>query len=326
MAARRPVCPRRLASPKSSSRAPPASCDWRPLPPTKARGRCRPSTRSPTSARCSDRSAPWRSSGRTTSRCFQQRCRRRFAAAVAAGNPVIAKATVASGHHAPVRGGGPGGGGSEGACRRGLCSSSIAPAMRTAQRWCPITDRRTGYTGSRSAGLVLKLKAAADKAGKPIYLELSSINPVYSAGRTGRGLEGSRRRVRHQQPDGERAVLHEPRPRAPVCGRSSEVHRSRSAAIRERPGPPARCCRASREESAGAVSDACVRPARMVTRTGAGDAGSTAVSNTLLRGRRKRSLSTRTSCRPKRSEMPALSRRGGRFDRLAAIIDASKAI
>jgi NADP-dependent aldehyde dehydrogenase len=34
----------------------------------------------------------------------------------------------------------------------------------------------TGYTGSRSAGL--KLKAAADKAGKPIYLELSSVNPV----------------------------------------------------------------------------------------------------------------------------------------------------
>ena len=34
----------------------------------------------------------------------------------------------------------------------------------------------TGYTGSRAAGL--KLKAAADKAGKPIYLELSSVNPV----------------------------------------------------------------------------------------------------------------------------------------------------
>ena len=34
----------------------------------------------------------------------------------------------------------------------------------------------TGYTGSRSAGL--KLKAAADAAGKPIYLELSSVNPV----------------------------------------------------------------------------------------------------------------------------------------------------
>jgi NADP-dependent aldehyde dehydrogenase len=34
----------------------------------------------------------------------------------------------------------------------------------------------TGYTGSRSAGL--KLKAAADAAGKPIYLELSAVNPV----------------------------------------------------------------------------------------------------------------------------------------------------
>ncbi len=34
----------------------------------------------------------------------------------------------------------------------------------------------TGYTGARETGLVLK--AAADAAGKPIYLELSSINPV----------------------------------------------------------------------------------------------------------------------------------------------------
>lgn len=34
-----------------------------------------------------------------------------------------------------------------------------------------------GYTGSRSAGTVLK--TAADKVGKPIYLELSSINPVF---------------------------------------------------------------------------------------------------------------------------------------------------
>jgi NADP-dependent aldehyde dehydrogenase len=34
-----------------------------------------------------------------------------------------------------------------------------------------------GYTGSRSAGL--KLKTAADAVGKPIYVELSSINPVF---------------------------------------------------------------------------------------------------------------------------------------------------
>jgi NADP-dependent aldehyde dehydrogenase len=35
----------------------------------------------------------------------------------------------------------------------------------------------TGYTGGRHAGLYLK--EAADKQGKPIYLELSSINPVF---------------------------------------------------------------------------------------------------------------------------------------------------
>jgi alpha-ketoglutaric semialdehyde dehydrogenase len=36
------------------------------------------------------------------------------------------------------------------------------------------------FTGSRGAGLALK--AAADKAGKPIYLELSSVNPVLMLG------------------------------------------------------------------------------------------------------------------------------------------------
>jgi NADP-dependent aldehyde dehydrogenase len=42
-----------------------------------------------------------------------------------------------------------------------------------------VSDKRTGatgFTGSRTAGL--KLKAAADAAGKPVYVELSSINPV----------------------------------------------------------------------------------------------------------------------------------------------------
>jgi NADP-dependent aldehyde dehydrogenase len=34
----------------------------------------------------------------------------------------------------------------------------------------------TGFTGSRASGLALK--AAADAAGKPIYLEMSSLNPV----------------------------------------------------------------------------------------------------------------------------------------------------
>jgi 2,5-dioxopentanoate dehydrogenase len=43
-----------------------------------------------------------------------------------------------------------------------------------------VSDARvaaTGFTGSKSAGL--KLKAAADRAGKPIYLEMSSTNPVF---------------------------------------------------------------------------------------------------------------------------------------------------
>jgi 2,5-dioxopentanoate dehydrogenase len=35
----------------------------------------------------------------------------------------------------------------------------------------------TGFTGSKSAGL--RLKHAADAAGKPIYLEMSSVNPVF---------------------------------------------------------------------------------------------------------------------------------------------------
>jgi alpha-ketoglutaric semialdehyde dehydrogenase len=33
-----------------------------------------------------------------------------------------------------------------------------------------------GFTGSRVAGM--KLKAAADAVGKPVYLEMSSLNPV----------------------------------------------------------------------------------------------------------------------------------------------------
>jgi NADP-dependent aldehyde dehydrogenase len=43
-----------------------------------------------------------------------------------------------------------------------------------------VADARVGataFTGSRRAGLLLK--AAADRAGKPIYLELGSINPVF---------------------------------------------------------------------------------------------------------------------------------------------------
>jgi alpha-ketoglutaric semialdehyde dehydrogenase len=100
-----------------------------------------------------------------------------FAAAIAAGNPVIAKANtshpgtsrlLAEEAFAAVT-------------EAGLPPATVQLIYRTghADGERLAADPRTGalaYTGSRSAGL--KLKAAADKAGKPIYLELSSVNPV----------------------------------------------------------------------------------------------------------------------------------------------------
>ncbi len=100
-----------------------------------------------------------------------------FAAAIAAGNPVIGKAN--SSHPATTK--------LFAEEARAAAEATGMPAgivqliYRTshADGERLVADPRigtTGYTGSRSAGL--KLKAAADKAGKPIYLELSSINPV----------------------------------------------------------------------------------------------------------------------------------------------------
>jgi NADP-dependent aldehyde dehydrogenase len=100
-----------------------------------------------------------------------------FAAAIAAGNPVIAKANtshpgtsrlLAEEAFAAVT-------------EAGLPPATVQMIYRTshADGERLAADPRTGalaYTGSRSAGL--KLKPAADKAGKPIYLELSSVNPV----------------------------------------------------------------------------------------------------------------------------------------------------
>jgi NADP-dependent aldehyde dehydrogenase len=100
-----------------------------------------------------------------------------LAAALAAGNPVIAKANsshpgttrlLAEEAHAA-------------ALETGLPRGTVQLIYRTghADGERLVADVRLGasaYTGSRSAGL--KLKAAADAAGKPIYLELSSVNPV----------------------------------------------------------------------------------------------------------------------------------------------------
>lgn len=100
-----------------------------------------------------------------------------FAAAIAAGNPVIAKANsshpgttrlLAEEAFAAAR-------------AAGMPAGTVQLLYRTshADGERLVSDPRvgaTGYTGSRAAGL--KLKAAADAAGKPIYLELSSVNPV----------------------------------------------------------------------------------------------------------------------------------------------------
>jgi NADP-dependent aldehyde dehydrogenase len=100
-----------------------------------------------------------------------------FAAAIASGNPVIAKANPS--HPGTTT----------------LLAEEALAAVREAELH-PATvqliykmghddgarmasDPRMGavaFTGSRHGGLALK--AAADKAGKPIYLEMSSINPV----------------------------------------------------------------------------------------------------------------------------------------------------
>jgi len=101
-----------------------------------------------------------------------------FAAAVAAGNPVIAK-----GHSAhpgttrllAVEA-------QAAAEETGMPAGFVQLIYRTSHEdGCKLAGHHhlgaIGYTGSRSAGLTLK--HAADAVGKPIYLELSSINPVY---------------------------------------------------------------------------------------------------------------------------------------------------
>ena len=100
-----------------------------------------------------------------------------FAAAIAAGNPVIGKAN--SSHPGTTRLF------AEEALAAlqsaGLPLGTVQLIYRTghADGERLVSDPRvgaTGYTGSRSAGLALK--TAADRVGKPIYLELSSVNPV----------------------------------------------------------------------------------------------------------------------------------------------------
>lgn len=100
-----------------------------------------------------------------------------FAAAVAAGNPVIAKGHSSHPRTTQLL--------AEAAHEASLATEMPPGFVQLIYR----TDHEDGaklvahpligacgYTGGRTAGLVIK--QAADRAGKPAYLELSSINPV----------------------------------------------------------------------------------------------------------------------------------------------------
>ncbi|MEO7189501.1 MAG: aldehyde dehydrogenase (NADP(+)) [Vicinamibacterales bacterium] len=101
-----------------------------------------------------------------------------FVAAIAAGNPVIAKANtshpgtsrlLAELAFDAVR-------------ASGLPVAMVQQLYRTAADvgFALVSHPKvgaTGFTGSKHAGL--QLKAAADRAGKPIYLEMSSVNPLF---------------------------------------------------------------------------------------------------------------------------------------------------
>jgi NADP-dependent aldehyde dehydrogenase len=100
-----------------------------------------------------------------------------FASAIAAGNPVIAKAHPSHPGTTKIL--------AEEALAA-VNESGLPPAtVQLLYHVSPedglkmVGDPRLGafgFTGSRGAGL--KLKAAADTAGKPAYLEMSSLNPV----------------------------------------------------------------------------------------------------------------------------------------------------
>ena len=100
-----------------------------------------------------------------------------FAAAIAAGNPVIAKAHPLHAYTSQLM--------AEAAAKAlkdsGLPAATVQMIYKVNHENGArlVSDPRigaVGFTGSKGAGL--KLKHAADTAGKPIYLEMSSLNPV----------------------------------------------------------------------------------------------------------------------------------------------------
>jgi NADP-dependent aldehyde dehydrogenase len=101
-----------------------------------------------------------------------------FVAAVAAGNPVIGKANTGHPGTSKLL--------AELAFEAARAAGLPAGMVQLIYRTPPDVGMRlvahpsvgaTGFTGSKAAGL--QLKEAADRAGKPIYLEMSSTNPLF---------------------------------------------------------------------------------------------------------------------------------------------------
>ena len=100
-----------------------------------------------------------------------------FASAIAAGNPVIAKAHPLHPYTSLLL---------AQCAERALGGTGLpAAAVQMIYHVEPdtglrmVSDPRTGavaFTGSKASGM--QLKEAADRAGKPVYLEMSSLNPV----------------------------------------------------------------------------------------------------------------------------------------------------
>src|SRR6187401_2442872 len=101
-----------------------------------------------------------------------------FAAAIAAGNPVIAKAHPAQLETTRLLAEAA----ADAVTHSGLPAGTVQLiyALPSELGLDLVAHPRLGataFTGSRRGGLALK--AAADRAGKPIYLELSAVNPVF---------------------------------------------------------------------------------------------------------------------------------------------------
>jgi alpha-ketoglutaric semialdehyde dehydrogenase len=101
-----------------------------------------------------------------------------FVAAIASGNPVIAKAHPAHPYTSLLLAQAA----HEAAQATGMPTATVQMFYRSSSELGLrlVSDPRTAavaFTGSRRAGMALK--AAADAVGKPAYLEMSSVNPVF---------------------------------------------------------------------------------------------------------------------------------------------------